>query len=88
VWTGPGAAADVVIFDLQLQTDQQEFGQLRQLVDSGRRVVVYTQDPNNAIAIHCISLGALATSPNVKAQNISLPPFAQRPAGCLIPHHL
>jgi DNA-binding NarL/FixJ family response regulator len=60
VWTGPGAAADVVIFDLQLQTDQQEFGELRRLVDSGRRVVVYTQDPNNATAVRCISLGALA----------------------------
>ncbi|HEV2778064.1 MAG TPA: response regulator [Actinophytocola sp.] len=60
VWTGPGANADVVIFDLQLQTDQQEFTELRRLVDSGRRVVVYSQDAHNTTAVRCVSLGALA----------------------------
>lgn len=60
VWTGPGATADVVIFDLQLQTDQQEFAELRRLVDSGRRVVVYSQDAHNATAVRCVKLGALA----------------------------
>jgi DNA-binding NarL/FixJ family response regulator len=60
VWTGPGATADVVIFDLQLQRDQQEFLELRRLVDSGRRIVVYSQDAHNATAVRCIQLGALA----------------------------
>lgn len=59
VWTGPGADADVVIFDLQLQQDK-EFGELRRLVDAGRRVVVYSQYSDNATAVRCINLGALA----------------------------
>jgi DNA-binding NarL/FixJ family response regulator len=59
VWTGPGAEADVVIFDLQLR-HEQEFGELRRLVDHGRRVVVYTQDANNTTAVRCTNLGALA----------------------------
>ncbi|TLW94732.1 response regulator transcription factor [Saccharomonospora piscinae] len=60
VWTGPGAAADVVIFDLELVPGKPEFGELRRLVDSGRRVVVYSQHSDNATAIKCVDLGALA----------------------------
>jgi DNA-binding NarL/FixJ family response regulator len=60
VWTGPGAEADVVIFDLQLQGDRQEFAELRRLVDRGRRVVVYSQDAHNTTAVRCVELGALA----------------------------
>jgi DNA-binding NarL/FixJ family response regulator len=60
VWTGPGGDADVVIFDLQLNGEQQEFLELRRLVDSGRRIVVYTQDAHNATAVRCVELGALA----------------------------
>ncbi|MEV4313533.1 response regulator transcription factor [Actinocrispum sp. NPDC049592] len=60
VWTGPGGDADVVIFDLQLNGEQQEFRELRRLVDSGRRIVVYTQDAHNATAVRCVELGALA----------------------------
>lgn len=60
VWTGPGADADVVIFDLELVPRQPEFGELRRLVDNGRRVVVYSQHADNATAIKCIDLGALA----------------------------
>jgi len=60
VWTGPGGGADVVIFDLQLQGEQQEFTELHRLVDSGRRVVVYSQDSHNATAVRCVQLGALA----------------------------
>jgi DNA-binding NarL/FixJ family response regulator len=60
VWTGPGAEADVVIFDLQLRADRQEFAELRRLVDSGRRVVVYTQDAHNDTAVRCVEFGALA----------------------------
>ncbi|UVS80283.1 response regulator transcription factor [Actinokineospora sp. UTMC 2448] len=60
VWTGPGAAADVVILDLELTPRKPEFGELRRLVDSGRRVVVYSQHADDATVIKCIDLGALA----------------------------
>jgi DNA-binding NarL/FixJ family response regulator len=60
VWTGPGADADVVIFDLELVPRKPDFGELRRLVDSGRRVIVYSQHADNATAIKCIDLGALA----------------------------
>jgi DNA-binding NarL/FixJ family response regulator len=60
VWTGPGAAADVVIFDLELVPGMPDFGELRRLVDSGRRVVVYSPHLDHATAIKCVNLGALA----------------------------
>lgn len=60
VWTGPGADADVVIFDLELVPRSPAFGDLRRLVDSGRRVIVYSQHADNATAIKCLDLGALA----------------------------
>ncbi|GAA3535095.1 response regulator transcription factor [Nonomuraea rosea] len=60
VWTGPGAAADVVIFDLELVPGLPDFGELRRLVDTGRRVIVYSQHIEDAIAIKCVDLGALA----------------------------
>jgi DNA-binding NarL/FixJ family response regulator len=60
VWTGSGAEADVVVFDLELVPGKPEFGELRRLVDSGRRVVVYSQHVDNATATKCIDLGALA----------------------------
>jgi DNA-binding NarL/FixJ family response regulator len=60
VWAGPGADADVVVFDLELVPGNPDFGELRRLVDSGRRVVVYSQHLDNATAIKCIDLGALA----------------------------
>ncbi|ASR35212.1 LuxR family transcriptional regulator [Prauserella marina] len=60
VWTGPGAAADVVIFDLELVPRKPEFGELRRLVDSGRKVIVYSQHADDVTAIKCIDLGALA----------------------------
>jgi DNA-binding NarL/FixJ family response regulator len=60
VWTGAGAEADVVVFDLELIPGTPQFGELRRLVDSGRRVVVYSQHVDNATAIKCIDLGALA----------------------------
>lgn len=59
VWTGPGADADVVILDLELVPGKPEFGELRRLVDSGRRVIVYSQHADNATAIRCVDLGAL-----------------------------
>jgi DNA-binding NarL/FixJ family response regulator len=60
VWTGPGADADVVIFDLELVPRKPDFGEVRRLADNGRRVVVYSQHADNVTAIKCIDLGALA----------------------------
>ncbi len=60
VWTGPGSDADVVVFDLELVPGNPDFGELRRLVDSGRRVVVYSQHVDNATVLKCIDLGALA----------------------------
>jgi DNA-binding NarL/FixJ family response regulator len=60
VWTGPGSLAEVVIFDLQLSPGRQEFGELRRLIDAGRRVVVYSQTADRETSIKCIELGALA----------------------------
>ncbi|NIJ13202.1 DNA-binding NarL/FixJ family response regulator [Saccharomonospora amisosensis] len=60
VWTGPGATADVVIFDLELVPGRPDFGELRRLVDHGRRVVVYSQHADGATAVKCVDLGALA----------------------------
>jgi DNA-binding NarL/FixJ family response regulator len=60
VWTGPGADADAVIFDLGLTENGNEFGELRRLIESGRRVVVYTQDVSNLTLLRCIEMGARA----------------------------
>lgn len=60
VWTGAGAEADVVIFDLELVPGKPDFGEVRRLVDSGRRVVVYSQHADNVTALKCIDLGVLA----------------------------
>ena len=60
-WVGDGAGADVVILDLQLAPGgMQEFGELRRLVQAGRRVVVYTGDGEKKTALRCISHGAFA----------------------------
>jgi hypothetical protein len=57
-WTGPGAAADVVVLDLLLsENGLPVFGELRQLVDAGRRVVVYTGNTDRGTALRCIGLG-------------------------------
>ncbi len=61
VWTDSGADAHVVIFDLELVPGRPDFGELRRLVDSGRRVVVYSQHADDVTVIKCIDLGALAT---------------------------
>jgi len=60
VWTGPGASADVVIFDLDLGSGELELDGLRRLVEKGRRVVVYTHDARSSTARFCIEMGALA----------------------------
>ncbi|WP_344837553.1 hypothetical protein [Nonomuraea dietziae] len=49
-----------MIFDLELVPGLPNFGEVRRLVDIGRRVIVYSQHTEDAIAIKCVDLGALA----------------------------
>jgi two-component system nitrate/nitrite response regulator NarL len=58
-WLGAGAAADVVILDLNLGGPAPVLGDLRRLVEAGRRVVVYSMRADDAIALRCLELGAL-----------------------------
>lgn len=60
VWTGAGADADVVIFDLGLASDSPGYDELRRLLDIGRKVVVYTQEASSRTAIRCIDMGAMS----------------------------
>ena len=65
---GPGAEADVVILDLQLAPGIPTLDGLQRLVDAERRVVVYTQFVDDALAVQCVDIGALAyvTKPEVE----------------------
>lgn len=73
VWTGRGAGADVVIFDLELVRGVPDFGELRRLVDSGRRVVVYSQHADDSTVLTCIDLGALAYLTKSEGQDHLVP---------------
>ncbi|MGB3440477.1 MAG: response regulator transcription factor [Actinophytocola sp.] len=59
-WVGDGATADVVILDLHLGGPAPVTGELRRLVQAGRRVVVYSMRADDAIALRCLELGALS----------------------------
>lgn len=58
-WLAEGASADVVILDLNLGGPAPAFGDLRRLVNAGRRVVVYSMHADDDIALRCLELGAL-----------------------------
>lgn len=58
-WLGEGAGADVVILDLHLGGPAPVLGDLRRLVEAGRRVVVYSMRADDDIALRCLELGAL-----------------------------
>ncbi|SDC33468.1 response regulator transcription factor [Actinokineospora iranica] len=59
-WTGPGLAADVVVFDLQLSGQVPAFSDLRRLVDAGRQVIVYTMREDRDAILTCLDIGAFA----------------------------
>lgn len=56
--TGPGADADVVVFDLFLGPNP-EYAALRTLLARGRRVVVYSQDETPEAVLRCVEMGAV-----------------------------
>lgn len=57
-WDGPGRLAQVVIFDLQLDTLTPAYGDLRRLVDDGRQVIVHTLREDRDAALTCLDIGA------------------------------
>ncbi|GLZ30371.1 hypothetical protein Lesp02_25600 [Lentzea sp. NBRC 105346] len=59
-WTGPGGAADVIVFDLMLDGQVPAFGDLRRLVDAGRQVIVYTMRDDRDSVLTCLDIGAFA----------------------------
>jgi DNA-binding NarL/FixJ family response regulator len=58
-WLYPGAAADVVVFDLQLDITGPAYSDLKRLVDAGRQVVVYTMREDRETALACLDIGAV-----------------------------
>jgi DNA-binding NarL/FixJ family response regulator len=57
---GPGAEADVVVLDLQLDLSGPAYGNLKWLVDAGRRVVVSTMRDDQDTALTCLDIGAVS----------------------------
>jgi DNA-binding NarL/FixJ family response regulator len=58
LWTGAGAAADVIVFDLHLGDRSPAFRDLRMLADSDRRIIVYSQRSDAVTALTCLEMGA------------------------------
>ncbi|MFI9456903.1 response regulator [Amycolatopsis sp. NPDC052450] len=59
-WIGEGARADVVILDLHLNSTTPAIGDLRRLIEAGRRVVVYSMRADDETVLQCLELGALS----------------------------
>jgi DNA-binding NarL/FixJ family response regulator len=59
-WTGEGSGADVIVFDLQLSGQVPAYRELRQLVEAGRQVVVYTMRDDRDTVLACLDIGAFA----------------------------
>ncbi|KAA5830716.1 response regulator transcription factor [Saccharopolyspora hirsuta] len=57
-WLEPGATADVVIFDLQLDVTGPAYGDLKRLVDAGRPVVIYSMRADRETVLTCLDIGA------------------------------
>jgi DNA-binding NarL/FixJ family response regulator len=57
-WLEPGRGADVVLLDLQLDVTGPAYGDLKRLVDAGRRVVVYSMRTDSETILNCLDIGA------------------------------
>ncbi|MDX5566120.1 response regulator transcription factor [Streptomyces sp. ID05-04B] len=70
VWTGEGAKADVVVFDLGLQQeDVHELFHLRKLVDQGRNVVVFSGEESAEVILECSQLGIKSYVTKAEGEN-------------------
>jgi DNA-binding NarL/FixJ family response regulator len=54
---GPGAEADVVVFDLLLEAGIPSFRALARLVGAGRRIVVYSRSGERDTILRCLEVG-------------------------------
>lgn len=61
-WTPPGDQADVVILDLNVEETPAipYTSTVRRLVDAGRKVIVYTMQDSEGVAVTCLDLGVCA----------------------------
>jgi DNA-binding NarL/FixJ family response regulator len=61
-WVPPGDRADVVVLDLNVEENQAISYRttVRRLVDAGRKVIVYTMQDNQEVALTCLELGVCA----------------------------
>ncbi|MDQ2587919.1 LuxR family transcriptional regulator [Saccharothrix yanglingensis] len=60
-WTPPGDRADVVVLDLNVGDREAPYQrEVRRLVDAGRKVVVYTMQDSEEVALTCLDLGVSA----------------------------
>lgn len=61
-WVPPGDQADVVVLDLNVEENPAVSyrSTVRRLVDAGRKVIVYTMQDNQEVAMTCLDLGACA----------------------------
>ncbi|WP_305787099.1 DNA-binding response regulator [Symbioplanes lichenis] len=57
-WLAPGATADVVVLDLQLDVTGPAYGDLKRLVDAGRQVIVYSMRADRDTVLTCLDIGA------------------------------
>ncbi|MGW5768743.1 response regulator [Streptomyces longwoodensis] len=70
VWTGEGAQAQVVVFDLGFQEeDVHEFFHLRQLVEKGRNVVVFSAEESADVILECSQLGVRSYVTKAEGEN-------------------
>ncbi len=58
-WAGPGADADVIVFDLHLAGRVPAYADLRRLIEAGRRVVVYSMRDDRDTILTCLDMGVL-----------------------------
>jgi len=71
-WLPPGDRADIVILDLQL-AEGMAYSALRQLVDAGRHVIVYTMRNDQHTALTCLDIGAFTFLSKSKGEEHLVP---------------